>query len=127
MRVVEYCKCLLLCAFSLALCTAIEDPDLLRILIHVGAFYAARYVHCVFGPRILIPPLIRVHRRIEPYHPAEFRVLCRFEKRHAHALMDYLGFTQDDIVCDNGAHCNSKEAFLILLFRMTSYPRFSDK
>ena len=40
--------------------------------------------------------------------------------------MDCLGFTQDDIVCDNGAHCHSKEAFLILLFQMTSYQRFSD-
>ena len=58
LRVVEGRKCLLLCAFSFALCKAIEDPDLSRILIYVGAFYAARYVHCVFCPRIMIPPLI---------------------------------------------------------------------
>ena len=113
LRVVEGRKSSCVSSFAL-LCTAIEDPDLSRILIYV--VYAARYVHCVFGPRIMIPPLVRVHRIIKPYLPAEFRVLYRFEKRHVHALMDCLGFTQDDIVCDNGAHCNSEEAFLYCLF-----------
>ena len=115
-----------MCAFSFALCTAIEDLDLSRILIYVGAFYVARYLHCVFGPRIIISPLIRAYRRINPYHPAELRVQFRFEKRHAHALTNCLGFIQLDIVCDNGAYCISEEAFLILLFRMTSYKLFSD-
>jgi nuclease HARBI1 len=125
-RLLEGRKSLTYCIIFFLMSTVIPDRDIQRLLTMLGMYYGSRYYRCAYGPVLVVPPLVRANRRIAQYDPADFRVKFRFEKRHAHKLMDCLGFTQQDIVCDNGTHCNSEEAFLIMLCRMASYQRLSD-
>lgn len=132
-RMVEGRKCLTFAVAFLHLATVPAgvfpddlDPELRRIFVAAGAMYSSRYYRCKFGFHMGLPRLERLHRRIEFYDPADFRNKFRIEKRHARAVFECLGFTEDDIVCDNGAHCNSEEAFLIMMYRMASYQRLSD-
>ena len=88
-RMVEGRKSILYACFFFAISMFAPAP-VQRCLTVMGLYFSSRYYQCAFGPRLLVPPLVRLNRRINDYDPVDFKNKFRFEQRHAFAVFDCL-------------------------------------
>jgi hypothetical protein len=84
------------------------------------------YLEQTMTTRLPPPLLIRRERRIADYDIISFQCKFGFQQEDAASLLSCLfGDEIQYIRCDNGTSCHIEEAFLIMLYRMTSYEKFT--
>lgn len=118
---------IVLTAAFLAISLILPDGVHKVAFIVMGIYFFSQYHAAMFyQPVHHHHQLHRRDRRIRDYDDAQFRLIFRFHKEHAVALMHCLELPEHDIIVDNGSRFHPEEAFLILLHRMAVYNRLTD-
>lgn len=84
------------------------------------------YIVISLPRRVILTPLIRMHRRIDSYDEYVFRELFGINQVDAREVMRCWQIFDDPTIClDNRCRVNSEEAFLIYLCRMHSFNKLT--
>jgi hypothetical protein len=94
-------------------------------LVLLGIMSVAAYMNEIHHVPLPIRDLQRKHRRIRDYGAAEFKLKFGFHQEHATRLLNCMNLG-DIIRCENGSVCNSEEAMLIMLNRLTHTRKLTD-